>query len=78
MKDSAVALIKLDGKAAFVTGGARGVGFASASLFAARGASPSIADPTKRREPRAAEAIYLKAEFVSGASFAVGGAVTCR
>ena len=56
--------IRLDGMAALVTGGASGIGLATAQLLAARGARVAVLDrdadavpapPTDRRPPRAAD-----------------------
>ena len=53
---------RLDGKTALVTGGAQGIGFEGAKLFAAEGAKVFIADINVEKGEAAAKAIGC--EFV--------------
>ena len=56
---------RLDGKAAFITGGASGLGRAMAEAFAAQGARVAIADIDRARGEAAARAIGAGAVFLA-------------
>ena len=64
-------LLRLDGKAAFITGAGAGIGEATAKLFAQQGASVVVYD----REASGAEAVASAIRAAGGSAFAIAGDV---